>query len=183
MEIALNRESKRKTAAAVSLRGDERTFGSDALSDGVRYPKTCYAFLLDLLGKPFEHPQVQRFRERFPQYEMLSHPERGTVMFRHSEDIVYTVEELVAMILEHAKSVGEHYTEQKIKDAVVTVPAYFSMVRRLNSSRASIPYMFLFGKQICILRVFFNVIFLRDCRQTDKPYWRPPTWPASTCCS
>jgi len=61
MEIALNRESKRKTASAVSLRGDERTFGSDALSNGVRFPKTCYWYLLDLLGKPVAHPQVQRW--------------------------------------------------------------------------------------------------------------------------
>ncbi len=104
MEIALNRESKRKTASAVSLRGDERTFGSDALSNGVRYPKTCYGYLLDLLGKPFDHPQVRRFREQFPYYDMRPHPERGTVMFQHDEETVYTVEELVAMILEHARS-------------------------------------------------------------------------------
>ena len=103
MEIALNRESKRKTGAVVSIRGEERTFGSDALSNGVRYPKTCYAFLLDLLGKPFEHSQVKRYRERFPYYDLRPHPERGTVTFQHDEDTVYTVEELVAMILEHAR--------------------------------------------------------------------------------
>ncbi len=130
MEIALNRESKRKTAMAVSLRGDERTFGSDALSNGVRYPKTCYAFLLDLLGKPFAHPQVKRYQERFPYYELKAHPDRGTVVFKHDEDTAYSVEELVAMILEHAREIGEDYTEQKIKDVVLTVPVYFGQAER-----------------------------------------------------
>ena len=59
---------------------------------------------------------------------MKPHPETGTVMFQHDEDTVYTVEELLGMILEHARSIGEAFTEQKIKDAVLTVPAYFNQV-------------------------------------------------------
>ena len=44
MEIALNAESKRKTAVAVALRdGGERSFGSDALNICVRYPKSWQA--------------------------------------------------------------------------------------------------------------------------------------------
>ncbi|TRY72547.1 hypothetical protein TCAL_12730 [Tigriopus californicus] len=130
MEIALNKESKRKTAAVVALRNGERHFGSDAVSLGVRYPQSCYSFLLDLLGKRVEHPQVQLFMARFPHYQIQAHPERGTVMFQHDENTVYTVEELIGMILEHAKSIAETYTEQKIKDAVVTVPVYFNQAER-----------------------------------------------------
>ena len=58
MEIALNPESKRKTAMAVALRDGERLFGGDAMSTGVKFPKKCYFYLLDLLGKKFDHPQV-----------------------------------------------------------------------------------------------------------------------------
>ena len=130
MEIALNKESKRKTAAAVSIRDGERSFGGDALSVGVKHPKSCYFYLLDLLGKPFDHPVVDRFRRRFPYYEMLAHPERGTVAFQHDADTVYTVEELLAMVLQHAQHVAADYTEQKVKDAVITVPAFFSQAER-----------------------------------------------------
>ena len=66
MEIALNAESKRKTAVAVSIRDGERTFGSDALSAGVRFPKTCYFYLLDLLGKKVDHPLVKEYQQKFP---------------------------------------------------------------------------------------------------------------------
>lgn len=62
MEIVLNKESKRKTPAVVSFRDDVRTFGEDAVTVGVRFPKNAYKYLLDLLGKSFDHPLVQAYR-------------------------------------------------------------------------------------------------------------------------
>ncbi len=137
MEIALNKESKRKTAVAVALRGDERTFGSDALAVGVRYPKNCYFYLLDLVGKPFDHPAVKLYQERFPFYTLEADPERGTVLFRHDETTTYSPEEILGMLLTHAKGIAEEYTDQKpIKDVVLTVPAYFNQAERRALSRA-----------------------------------------------
>lgn len=62
MEIVLNKESKRKTPAVVAIRDGVRTFGEDAVNVGVRFPKNAYKYLLDLLGKPFNHPMVQAYR-------------------------------------------------------------------------------------------------------------------------
>ena len=39
-----------------------------------------------------------------------------------------SVEELLGMILSHAKSQAETFTEQPIKDAVITVPVFFNQV-------------------------------------------------------
>lgn len=61
MEMALNKESKRKTPATVAFRDGERTFGEDAHSIGVRFPKNSYSYLIDLLGKSFDNPIVQQF--------------------------------------------------------------------------------------------------------------------------
>ena len=83
MEIALNKESKRKTPVAIAFRDDERTFGEDALTVGVRFPKNSYTYLLDLLGKQIDHPLVRLFQKRFPYYELVADPERGTVLFKH----------------------------------------------------------------------------------------------------
>ena len=82
MAIALNKESKRKTAVAVALRDNERTFGNDALAVGVKTPHKCYNYLLDLVGKPFEHPSVKLYQKQFPYYNLEADPERGTVLFR-----------------------------------------------------------------------------------------------------
>lgn len=62
MEIVLNKESKRKTPAVVAFRDDVRTFGEDAVTVGVRFPKNSYKYLLDLLGKPYDHPLVQAYK-------------------------------------------------------------------------------------------------------------------------
>jgi hypoxia up-regulated 1 len=130
MEIALNPESKRKTPTAVAFREGERFFGSDALGVGVKYPKNCYSYLLDLLGKKVDHTSVKLFQKRFPFYDIEADPERGTVVFRHDDETAFTVEELVGMILTHAKNIAEEYTEQKIRDTVLTVPVYFNQASK-----------------------------------------------------
>ncbi|XP_076817134.1 hypoxia up-regulated protein 1-like isoform X1 [Clavelina lepadiformis] len=132
MEIVLNKESKRKTEVGVSLRNDEREFGSAAVGKGVRFPKLVYLYLQDLLGKKLNHPLVKLFQKRFPYYDLKEDPETGTVTFVHDADksINYTPEELVAMILNHSRSLAEEYAQQPIDTCVITIPAYFTQAER-----------------------------------------------------
>lgn len=131
MEIALNPESKRKTSVAVSIKDGERKFGSDAMAVCVKSPKSCYVYMFDLLGKKVDHPMVVRFKERFPQYTIEADPERGTVLFRHDAETTYSVEELIGMMLAHAKTQAEAFTEQTVKDVVITTPVFFNQAERL----------------------------------------------------
>lgn len=62
MEIALNRESKRKTPAILAFRDNTRTFGEDAQTIGIREPSAAYGYLLDLLGKTIDNPIVDLYR-------------------------------------------------------------------------------------------------------------------------
>lgn len=62
MEIALNRESKRKTPAILAFRDNVRTFGEDAQTIGIREPSAAYGYLLDLLGKTIDNPIVDLYR-------------------------------------------------------------------------------------------------------------------------
>jgi len=130
MEIVLNPESKRKTSMAVSLKDGERKFGSDAMSVCVKSPKHCFTHLIDLLGKNIDNPMVELYKNRFSHHK-LEATDRGTVQFRTSDDDLYSVEELMAMIFSHARFQAETYAEQKIKDVVVTVPVYFNQAERL----------------------------------------------------
>ncbi|XP_063606713.1 hypoxia up-regulated protein 1-like [Penaeus indicus] len=130
MEIVLNKESKRKTPGALSFRNGERTFGEDALTTGIRFPANNYFYLLDLLGKKIDNPIVELYKKRFPFYNIEADPERGTVVFRHNDDTVYTVEELIAQMLAYAKDMAMAHTEQRIKDCVITVPPFFNQVER-----------------------------------------------------
>ncbi|KOB74856.1 Hypoxia up-regulated protein 1 [Operophtera brumata] len=129
MEIVLNKESQRKTPAVVAFRDGVRTFGEDAVSVGVRFPKNAYKYLLDLLGKPFNHPMVQAYRERFPYYEIVE-TDRGTPEFVHDENTRFTPEELVAQLLAKAKEFSEISEGHPVSDCVITVPGYFNQAER-----------------------------------------------------
>lgn len=83
MEIALNKESKRKTPVCISFRDGERRIGEDAQTVGVRFPENSYSYLLDLVGKSVENPAVKLFQKRFPYYNIVPDPVRGTVVFKH----------------------------------------------------------------------------------------------------
>ncbi|XP_044750034.1 hypoxia up-regulated protein 1 [Coccinella septempunctata] len=136
MEIALNKESKRKTPAVISFKDNERLFGEDAQTLGIRFPKNAYMYLLDLLGKDINHPMVKLYQKRFPYYEIVENPERKTIMFKHDEDNIYSVEELLAQLLVKAKEFAEQAAHQPIKECVITVPGYFNQVERVALGEA-----------------------------------------------
>lgn len=62
MEIALNKESKRKTPTAIAFRDSDRVVGEDAQTIGVRFPANSFAYLTDLLGKTIDNPMVDLYR-------------------------------------------------------------------------------------------------------------------------
>ncbi|XP_076178749.1 hypoxia up-regulated Grp170 co-chaperone protein isoform X2 [Ptiloglossa arizonensis] len=130
MEIALNKESKRKTPVAIAFRNGERSFGEDAQVVGIRSPQNSFSYVLDLLGKSINNPIVQLYMKRFPYYDIISDDERNTIAFRLDENTTYTPEELLAQILHKGKEFAEHSAGQKISEAVITVPGYFNQVER-----------------------------------------------------
>lgn len=62
MEIALNKESKRKTPAVIAFRDGTRIFGEDAVNIGMRFPSNSFQYLLDLLGKTVDSPIVKLYK-------------------------------------------------------------------------------------------------------------------------
>ncbi|XP_060862869.1 hypoxia up-regulated protein 1-like isoform X1 [Metopolophium dirhodum] len=137
-EIALNKESKRKTPSAIAFRNGERTFGKDALTVGVRFPSNCYVYFLDLLGKRIDNPIVDLYKTRFPYYNIIPDPKRNTVLFKHNESgEQFSPEELVAMMLEKAREFAQDNSGQVINEAVISVPGYFGQAERSAMLKAA----------------------------------------------
>ncbi|XP_060912037.1 hypoxia up-regulated protein 1 [Labrus mixtus] len=130
MEIVLNKESRRKTPIAVCLKENERLFGDSALGVSVKNPQTVYRHLQSLLGKKHDNVQVALYQKRFTEHELQEDPVRGTVYFKSSEEIQYTPEELIGMVLNYSCGLAQDFAEQPIKDAVITVPAFFNQAER-----------------------------------------------------
>ncbi|XP_054481698.1 hypoxia up-regulated protein 1 [Anoplopoma fimbria] len=137
MEIVLNKESRRKTPMAVCLKENERLLGDGALGVSVKNPKTVYRHLQGLLGKRHDNLQVALYKKRFPEHQLLEDPVRGTVYFKNSEEMQFTPEELLGMLLNYSRGLAQDFAEQPIKDAVITVPAFFNQAERRAVLQAS----------------------------------------------
>ncbi|ETI32134.1 hypothetical protein F441_20859 [Phytophthora nicotianae CJ01A1] len=131
-EIVTNVHSKRKTETMVAFDGDERLYGADAATVGVRRPQTAYAQIRRLLGTTLSDPQVSSLldEEHFP-YELVQNATRGgTISLKHGKDQTFHAEELVAMVFAHARQITDTFAEAAVKDWVLTVPAFFSQAQR-----------------------------------------------------
>uniref|UniRef100_A0A667Z5Z2 Hypoxia up-regulated protein 1 n=1 Tax=Myripristis murdjan TaxID=586833 RepID=A0A667Z5Z2_9TELE len=100
------------------------------LIDSVKNPKVVYRHLQGLLGKKHDNPQVALYQKRFPEHQLLEDPVRGTVYFKNSEEQQYSPEELLGMVLNYSRGLAQDFAEQTIKDAVITVPAFFNQAER-----------------------------------------------------
>ncbi|MCJ8742533.1 hypothetical protein PDJAM_G00083110 [Pangasius djambal] len=130
MEIVLNKESRRKTPVAVCLKENERLFGDSAMGVSVKNPKVVYRYIQSLLGKTADNLQVEHYQKHFPEHQILRDEKRGTVYFKYSEEMQYTPEELLGMVLNYSRGLAEDFAEQTIKDVVITVPAFFNQAER-----------------------------------------------------
>ncbi|XP_062995116.1 hypoxia up-regulated protein 1 isoform X2 [Elgaria multicarinata webbii] len=130
MEIVLNKESRRKTPVTVVLKENERLFGDSALGMAIKNPKVAFRYFQDLLGKHIDNPQVAVYQSRFPEHELGKDARRGTVTFKLSDKMQYSPEEILGMVLNYSRTLAEEFAEQPVKDAVITVPAYFNQAER-----------------------------------------------------
>lgn len=130
MEIALNKESKRKTPSVIAFREKSRFFGDEAVTLAARFPASSFGYLLDLLGKEITNPIVEKYRKRFPYYNIQADPIRNTVTFKSGDD-VFTVEELVAQLLSRAQEYAQDATGQVIQECVIVVPGFFGQAERI----------------------------------------------------
>lgn len=129
MEIALNKESKRKTPTQIAFRDNERLFGEDAQNIGLRFPANSYGYLIDLIGKTIDNPVVKKYQERFPYYEIEGEPNRNTVVFRNGDE-KFTIEELLAQLMQQGREDAETFIGQPITECVLVVPGYFGQAER-----------------------------------------------------
>ena len=135
-EIVTDLSSKRKTPSAIIFDENTRTFGYDALSAGARKPENVFIRMARLLGQGPSSTVAKEFKElKFPYEFKLTELNTWSVKFPKGvgfDDVEYlTAEEINAMILGYARSLGELFDNgQKIVDCVVTVPAYFTYHER-----------------------------------------------------
>jgi len=124
-----NEMSKRKSPAAVSFAQGERRLGEEASALGLRFPDRVLYGARDWLGKGAEASAAIAGARYLP-YDLRPAPggRGGTAVV--AEGATYTSEEVVAMTLQYAQKIAEAEAGAQVRDAVVTVPAFFGQPER-----------------------------------------------------
>ncbi|VVA93402.1 unnamed protein product [Arabis nemorensis] len=136
ISVAINEMSKRKSPALVAFQSGDRLLGEEAAGITARYPNKVYSQLRDMVGKPFKH--VKDFIDSVYLPFDIVEDFRGAVGIKIDDgSTIYSVEELLAMILGYASNLAEFHAKIPVQDMVVSVPPYFGQAERRGLIQAS----------------------------------------------
>lgn len=132
IDVILNGASNRQTATYVSVQGKERFVGDAAASMARSNIQNTVSCMKLLVGRPFDNPDVQREISRCG-YNAIRLP-HGGVGFNinyNGDNVVLSVEHILAMVLIHAKEISfKANNGLNIGDAVLSVPNWFTDSQR-----------------------------------------------------
>ncbi|AHM60724.1 chaperone protein dnak [Flammeovirgaceae bacterium 311] len=127
-----NSEGRRTTPSIVAfLENGERKVGDPAKRQAITNPRRTISSVKRFMGK--KHSEVSNEAKRVS-YE-VEQGSNDTLRVKIG-DRQYTPQELSAMILQKMKSTAEDYLGTEIKEAVITVPAYFNDAERQATKEA-----------------------------------------------
>jgi molecular chaperone DnaK (HSP70) len=140
VEIIANDQGNRITPSWISFsETGERLVGESAKSQSVSNQKNTFYDIKRLIGRNFSDPIVQKEIKDMP-FKVLVGP-NDTVLIEgtlNGETKKFAPEELSAMVLVKMKQTAEAFLGTSVKDAVITVPAYFNDMQRKSTKDAGI---------------------------------------------
>jgi molecular chaperone DnaK (HSP70) len=130
VEIIANDQGNRTTPSFVSFTSEERLIGDASKSSAASNPKNTVYDAKRLIGRNFNDSAVQDEMKHLS-YNVVNKNGRPVIDVEYrNEQKQFTPEEISSMILQKMKEVAESFLGETVKDAVITVPAYFNDAQR-----------------------------------------------------
>ena len=128
-----NTEGNRTTPSVVGInpRSDERYVGTTAKRQAVTNPENTVFSVKRFMGMKYDDESVKRNSSLVP-YRVVRHDNGDAHVTMHEK--TYAPPEVAAMVLQKMKQDAEAKLGEEIKQAVITVPAYFNDSQR-NATR------------------------------------------------
>ena len=130
--VIVNSEGKRTTPSVVGFTKDgERIVGEQAKRQALANPTKTIRSIKRFMGSTFTDAKKDL---NGISYEVKSG--RNGLAVANIDDRTYTPQEISAMILQKMKKTAEDYLGYEVKEAVITVPAYFNDAQRNATKEA-----------------------------------------------
>ena len=130
--VIANSEGRRTTPSIVAFTDNgERKVGDPAKRQAITNPRNTVFSIKRFMGETFDQVQVETKRVPYKVVKGDNNTPRVDISGK-----LYTPQEISAMVLQKMKKTAEDYLGQEIKEAVITVPAYFSDSQRQATKEA-----------------------------------------------
>ena len=127
-KVIENVEGSRTTPSMVAFaENDEKLVGQSAKRQAVTNPENTLFAIKRLIGRRIDDPTVKKDIEILP-YNIV--PGENDDAWLSINDKKYSPSQISAMILQKMKETAEKYLGKDVKEAVITVPAYFNDAQR-----------------------------------------------------
>nr|QWV59539.1 heat shock protein 70-5 [Lasioderma serricorne] len=128
-KVIENSEGSRTTPSVVAFTKDgERLVGMPAKRQAVTNSQNTFYATKRLIGRRFDDPEVKKDMNNVS-YKIVK-ASNGDAWVQGSDKKMYSPSQIGAFILVKMKETAEAYLNTKVKNAVVTVPAYFNDSQR-----------------------------------------------------
>jgi heat shock protein 1/8 len=139
VEIIANDQGNRTTPSFVAFTGEERLIGEAAKNQAAGNPKNTVYEAKRLIGRRYDESAVQRDIKHFSYNVVRGANEKPEIEVDYKgETKRYRPEEIGAAVLQKMKATAEAYLGTPVKDAVITVPAYFNDSQRQATKDAGV---------------------------------------------
>jgi heat shock protein 1/8 len=131
VEILANDQGNRTTPSYVAYTSEERLVGDAAKNQAASNPANTVFDAKRLLGRKINDPTVVSDRKHWPFTVKAGTADKPMIEVEwKGQPHTFAAEEISAAVLQKMKTTAEAYLGQTVKDAVITVPAYFNDSQR-----------------------------------------------------
>ncbi|KAG1326542.1 heat shock 70 kDa protein [Cocos nucifera] len=131
VEIVANDQGNRTTPSYVAFTDNERLVGDAAKNQVAMNPNNTVFDAKRLIGRRFSDPSVQADMKLWPFRVVAGPGDKPLIVVTYKgEEKRFTPEEISSMVLSKMREIAEAFLGHSIKDAVITVPAYFNDSQR-----------------------------------------------------
>ena len=139
VEIIPNDQGNRTTPSYVAFTDDERLVGDAAKNQTAMNPTNTVFDAKRLIGRKFSDEKVQDDMKDWSYKVVPGIGDKPMINVDfHGETKQFAPEEISSMVLTKMKETAESYLGAAVKDAVVTVPAYFNDSQRQATKDAAV---------------------------------------------